>query len=348
MNVFNCRRKYRTVAEFTAANKYADYMWIAKIAIICWTIFRFTWYIFTQYSRHWFVIIDLIAVAMIAYTLTQDKDALSRFRVACDTGNCANVGKFLRTFDVNFDFGSTYDSVMGTYRITPLAIACMNNNCALVKLLFAHNANANVFGSNGKHIILAMCSKYFPDMVKLLAYYPHTDLTTCSFEVMGFMARQDPADNPVVEIVRQLCSNPTFQPAQPFLYCIELLYTHIVKPKNVPEITKIFMTRKFDINTINENGDTLLTLALEYKLGDLVVMLLQQPEINVSIKNKYGDCALDYAHRFRHDKQIINPLKDHMYGCYREALNDIQCAFGKVYSSPIGDRNTLSIIEGFL
>ena len=67
-----------------------------------------------------------------------------------------------------------------------------------------------------------------------------------------------------------------------------------------------------NINEVNEKGKTLLHLAVEDGDQDLIKILLQHPNIDISIEDKYGDTALKIAERYRRNTEIADLIKDYI------------------------------------
>lgn len=154
---------------------------------------------------------------------------------------------------------------LSTEGLTPLMYAIIQGKTEAVRALLAYPSkiNINALSSSGYSALMLAIRENNIEAIKLLVACPGVCIFTTYFDdkvtALMFALEYFRFDNRSIDAIPAVLSSK--------------------------DINRI-------VNATNKNGLTALMLAVDYKLNDAILLLLQQEDLDVDVRDRYGNNAL--------------------------------------------------------
>ncbi|AYV79568.1 MAG: hypothetical protein Faunusvirus23_5 [Faunusvirus sp.] len=254
------------------------------------------------------------------------KNTIAKFEQACRRNDIVEVADYLKTFDINYNFGpsdKSYTKKFNFTKVTPLALACTHNCYELAKLLLTYdNIDVNLYseymhnsvqGNFREHVIEQLIQFKHYGIAALLLQHPKTDITEAQLAIFKDCYKSFKSTQ--YNLLELLNAHPNFDGGKALIS----MFGGYSACYNC-DVVKILLSRDIDVNMRNADGDTALMSALEHSSTSVAMILLNSPKIDLFNKNIYDDMAIDYAKKYLKKHAIGNIIAKRMNDISRNAF----------------------------
>lgn len=165
------------------------------------------------------------------------------------------------------------------FGLTPFLLACCRGNLAMTQLLLEHGADASLSDKRGMNAF------------HYLAYARFEELANCRTEKTALQRES---------IARLLTCDINQKDRDGFTPLVRLLTSSYCSDHSWP-LTEVFLDKGAETDYVDENGDSLLMLALKNGHMTGALQLMQRHKELVRLANKEGVTPIQHAHKWQNE-----------------------------------------------